>query len=511
MRAVRNHLLAASLAASAASAVLAFATPSLANGRFPAANQLVFAPNDPNGIVLRTTFAVLPSTDNGTSWRYICESVLGLPSDQGEDPSIGVMGDNSLLAGVPGYVGGGLGLSVSPDRGCNWNCIGGGLLHQSVVDVAVRPDNPSSAVAITGTYIPTTTAVDDTYSQVYQTTDNGVTWAPLGTPLDSTVIVTTIDVTRTDPQRIYVTGTRGFGSARTASLFVSRDAGNTWVEKPIPQFDPNTELSVYIGAIDPTNADRVYLRSNGLLTGGQSRIYYTTNAGADAGTNFSLGSSLPDEGGFNVEEAGTYDITGELLGLALSPDGSKIYIGTVESGLWVASTSDMVFTQKNANVRVKCLATRNAELWACSDISSGFVVGESLDDGATFTSKMATITSVCGPVQCAPNPGGPLGCGATDNASSCASAFQTFCDYYDQSMACGTCDGGAPGGGAGIDAGAPDAGSGGSGGSGGHPGAPSSSSCGCSVVGGGGATGLAAGLALVGMALQRRRKSRPRG
>jgi hypothetical protein len=501
------------LAASAAAVVLAFSVPSRANGRFPAANQLVFAPNDPNLVVLRATYAVLPSSDNGATWRYLCEGVLGLPSDQGEDPSIGLMADDSLLAGVPGYVGGGIGLSVSADRGCNWNCIGGGLTSQSVVDVAVRPDIPSSAVALTGTYLPSDSALDNTYSQVFQTTDNGKTWAAIGTPIDPSVIVTTIDVTKTDPQRIYVTGTRGFGADRTASLFVSGNGAKTWVEKPIAQFDPNQELAVYIGAIDPTNADRVYLRSNALLTGGQSRIYFTRNAGADASTTFSMSGSLPDQGGFDVEEAGANDVTGELLGLALSPDGSKIYIGTVESGLWVANTSDMVFTQKNANVRVRCLVTRNQELWACSDSLSGFVVGESIDDGATFAPKMQYVSSVCGPVECTASPGGPLGCGATDNASSCASAYQSFCALDDTANVCGACggDGGASrdaAGGASLDGGAGgvarDAG----------PTAPatpsSTSSCGCSIVGGRGATGFAAGLALAAMALRRRRSSRRR-
>jgi Sortilin, neurotensin receptor 3, len=492
---------------SAASVVLAFSASSSANGRFPAANQLVFAPSDPNFVVLRATYAVLPSSDNGATWRYLCEGILGLPAtDQGVDPSIGVMSDDSLLAGVAGYIPPGLGLSVSADRGCNWTCTGGGLAPQSVVDMAVRPDMPTSAVAITGTNLPVDSAIGETYSQIFQTTDNGKTWAPIGNPIDPTVVVTTIDVTKTDPNRIYVTGTRGVGSDRTASLFVSTDLGKTWIEKPIPQFNPAEEDSIYIGAVDPTNADKVYLRSNGLLTGGQSRVYYTTNAGADAGTGFSLSGSLPDEGGFDVEEAGTYDETGELLGFALSPDGSKIYIGTVESGLWTANTTDMVFTQKNAKLRVKCLATRNSELWACSDITSGFVVGESLDDGATFTTKMQYVSSVCGPIDCAANPGGPLGCGATANGSSCGEAYQTFCSVDDQAGVCGLCgsDGGSP----------RDAGSavspGGGGGDAGPAGGGSSSSCGCSVIGGGQASGIAASLALVAIALQRRRGSRRR-
>ncbi|HEX4447525.1 MAG TPA: hypothetical protein VH044_12340 [Polyangiaceae bacterium] len=494
-------------AAAAATAVLAFATPSRANGRFPAANQLVFSPADPNYILLRATYALLPSTDNGITWRYLCEDALGLPSDQGEDPSVGVMGDGTLLAGIPGARTGGIGLNVSTDRGCNWTCeVNDGLLNQTITDVAVRPDNPASAVALTGTIIPNDGSTPTTYStQVFETKDNGKTWAPLPAAIDPTVIVQTIDVTKSDPDRIYVSATRGYGSFATAMLFVSKDHGKSWTEQPIPQFDADTEAGIYIGAIDPTNADRVYLRTAALKEGGQSRVFYTNTGGADAGmATFLQSPTLPAEGGFEVDEAGMADVTGELLGMALSPDGSKLYVGTVESGLWIANTSDMVFTQKNSKVHVKCLATRGDELWACSEVDApgDFVLGLSHDDGATFDPRIQYVTSICSAVDCPANPGGPLGCGATVNASSCVDAFNTFCSY-DVTMSCGTCptpDAGTPV--APQDAGIADAGTHGAGGS-------SSSSCSCSEAGRrGSAAGLAAGLAFAGLALSRRRRTR---
>ena len=136
---------------------------------------------------------------------------------------------------------------------------------------------------------------------------------------------------------------------------------------------------------------------------------------------------------------------------SLSPDGAKIYVGTVESGLWVANTSDMVFSQKNADVHVKCLATRNSELWACGDATSGFIVGESLDDGATFAPKMRYVSSLCGPVECSADSGTTLGCGADSNAASCADAYQTFCSN-DVTHSCGSCTASAA---SGADAGKP--------------------------------------------------------
>jgi photosystem II stability/assembly factor-like uncharacterized protein len=502
-------------AACAASAVLSFAASSWANGRFPAADQLVFSPSDPNYVVLRATFAVLPSFDNGLNWHYICEDVLGLPNDIGEDPSIALSANGSIIAGVAGYVGGGLGISVSADKGCNWNCVGGGLMGQSVVDIAVRPDNPASAVALTGTFLPSDAGVVNSYTQVFETTDDGQTWAAIGKTLDPTVVVETIDVTKSDPNRIYISGTRAIGSTRTASLFVSLDKGQTWAESPIPQFDSGTETGVYIAAIDPNDANRVYLRSSGNLTGGQSRIFYTSGGGT-AGATFALPSMLPDNGGFDTDEAGAAYVTGEILGFAISPDGSSVYAGTIESGLWMASKSDMVFKQVNANVHVRCLQTRSTaqgdELWACSDVASGFIVGVSTDNGTSFNSKMKTVTNVCGPIECAPSDGGPLGCGATTNASDCAStmmdSYQNFCALNDSEGLCGVCvaddagaapDGAAPPSDAGT-APVADAGT---------ASTSNDSGCSCSNVSSrGGATGLAAGLGFLGITLLRRRERR---
>src|SRR6185437_14960288 len=159
------------------------------------------------------------------------------------------------------------------------------------------------------------------------------------------------------------------------------------------------------------------------------------------GVTFALAESLPADGGFDTPEAGMFDITGELLGMALSPDGSKLYVGTLESGLWIAQTSDMMFEPKNPNLAIQCLATRGNELWGCSTVykPGDFTLGVSTDDGATWQSRIQYVESICSAVDCAPNPGGPLGCGADGNGSECKDAFDTWCGSYDTSHACGTC------------------------------------------------------------------------
>ena len=499
----------------ATAAALLAGRPALANGRFPASNQIVFSPTNDNIIVGRATYAILPSNDNGKTWGYLCEEALALPTATNfEDPEIGLTANNSIVAGLfePAR-----GLDVSHDLGCNWDCIQGPLAHQQIADVVVRPDMPPHRVlALTGT-----SADGGIAAQVYQSTDDGTTWAALGTAInlpdpDATASVSTIDVAASDPMRIYVSANSGFSIGRKASLFVSMDDGATWVERPVPDFNPlvpctdapammcQSEAQLFVAAVDPTNADIVYLRSNGPAntpTLGDSRLYVTK----DAGQTFQVAMD------FQLVPSATssdYIQTGEMLGFALSPDGSKVFIGTKESGLLSASSADLMFTNINPKLHVQCLAARKTmagqdELWACADEVSGFVFGKSTDDGVTFTPMMTTVTSMSGLIACSGTPPTSNACATDANASACScSGYQMFCSGIEPINACTGCgqDGGGPppvdtdAGVAAEDAGGTKA-----------P-AAHNSSCGCSVVGGGGAAGLFAGCAIAAVALGRRRK-----
>ncbi|HEY0464521.1 MAG TPA: hypothetical protein VGC79_09945, partial [Polyangiaceae bacterium] len=63
--------------------------PASANGRYPKADQLAIAPDDPQFLAVRTTFGVLVSHDSGQNWDWICERALGYSGVQ--DPTLGLM------------------------------------------------------------------------------------------------------------------------------------------------------------------------------------------------------------------------------------------------------------------------------------------------------------------------------------------------------------------------------------------------------------------------------------
>ena len=467
-------------AATASLLVLAAARPAAANGRFPASNQLVFSPTDMNLVVLRTTFGILVSHDGGTTWSWLCEDALGLPSTSNEDPSLGLTQNNTLVAGLS------LGVEVSPDTGCNWGYASGGL-SQRTSRSKTSWSGPTLRKRCSRWHRPTPMTPVSTARRATRRTSFGPpTMArrgpSIGTPIDPSVVVTTIEVAATDPQRIYVSGFRGENMARTTALFVSADSGMTWTERPTP-FDPTKETAVYIAAVDPNNADVVYVRSQG-----QSRLMVTK----DAGKTYTLPVTLP----------------GQMLGFALSPDGSKVYIGgTGGIGLLMAPSATLNF-QSMSTIDVQCLAAHENQLWACSDEHSGFIAGVSTDDGATFAAK-AHLLSIQTPLACSldatatqctepsdANPSYNPVYSLCSNLGACSDAGPPL-PLMQVCLSTGAC-GPIPDGGPAADAG-------------GNPPpvqqSASKSSCGCSAVGGGGAVGFLASAALLGLAASRRRRA----
>jgi photosystem II stability/assembly factor-like uncharacterized protein len=480
------------IAAALCASALLSARGAAANGRYPASTQVVFSTDsaDPDLVVVRATYGLLVSRDGGATWRWVCEDALGVPSVSIEDPSIALTANDALLVGLFE------GLEVSQDAsggvahalGCNFGCVAGPLAGQAIADLAGVPGSPHTALALSSTYVFDDAGTGSLDTGVWQTPDDGAHWTQVGPAFDPTVSVTTLDVAASDPERLYVAGTRGLGAERTASLFVSTDGGESWTERPLP-YDRATEVSVYIGAVDPRDADRVYVRSSGV-----SRLFVTS----DAGRSFQVPLAL----------------TGQMLGFAIAADGSRVYAGSIEDGLLVAAAAggaDGGFAfRKTSSIPVRCLATRGGEapeLWACSDPASGFSVGVSTDDGARFAPRLRQ-DGLSSPVACAPSAQGPFACGATANASQCSGAtFEAVC------MALGGCgpDAGSAApidsGGAGDD---DDASAGGARRLTGDASAQllraPTPSCGCTTVPGGGGTEIGAACAVTAIAVRRRRR-----
>ena len=82
----------------AAAAVTLAGLPALANGRFPAAGQIVVDPSNPTHLLVRTTYGLNVSNDGGAHWSWICESAIGYGGT--EDPMVAITADGTIIAGI---------------------------------------------------------------------------------------------------------------------------------------------------------------------------------------------------------------------------------------------------------------------------------------------------------------------------------------------------------------------------------------------------------------------------
>lgn len=357
--------------------MLAFtdATSAHANGRFPEANQLVVNEGDPDFLVLRMTFGILVSKDRGKTWDWICESAIGYSGTY--DPPVGIAAERTLLAGTFD------GLAVSENAGCSW-VRKPPFVTEYVKDVATFPGDPARVIAVNNNF----SAFDDAgvaqyRNQIAISSDGARTFTLAAASIDPTLIVETLDFARSDPKRIYVSASRVDPSVE-ASLFTSTDGAQAFTRHPIPLVPGET--NAFIAAVDPNDADRVYVR--------------TVSTGADGSATLVGGRILvTTNGGTSFKEIWS---GGPPFGFALSPDGKKVWVGSGSGGLFMADTATFNFSQKQPFV-VKCLTAVGNRLYVCAtEFGSGFVLGESVDDGTTFT-PVYKLSQIRGPLQCAAN------------------------------------------------------------------------------------------------------------
>ena len=355
-----------SAALAVALAILSIPALAAANGRYPAAGQIALDPADPSIILVRATYGILLTRNAGQRWEWICEAAVG--SNGSEDPMMSFTADGSILAGVFE------GLSVSHDTGCGWSFAQGGLANRYVIDLSVERSNPAQGVLIISNSAGQNDAGDPTFlTQLWETGDNAKTWAQAGVNLPSDLLGLTVDTAPSDRNRVYVSGRLGPPSY-PGVLERSDDRGKTWQKMVIPGSD-DTHLP-YIGAIDPSHPDVVYVRLDGDPT---DQLVVTTDGGK---------TWVP-----------AFTTKGNMYGLALSPDGATIALGGDKDGLWTAPSSTLQFT-KASPVGARCLTWTGAGLYACADeFIDKFTAGLSTDQGKTFTPLMH-LQQLCGPLAC---------------------------------------------------------------------------------------------------------------
>lgn len=374
--------------------VLSLARDARANGRAPASSQIVVDPVNKNHMVMRVTFGALVTDNGGATWHWVCEQAIGFSGV--EDPAYTIVQSGGIVSATF------QGLSTTVD-GCAWKFAkddpsttiddaglthtydGGRMDKQVFVDLVSRPNDMTKLLAISSGF----SSKDEDggmflfTSRVFNSEDNAATWKQIGTDIDPSVVLETVEVAKTDPSRLYLSGARNVGVNPIGVFLASKDGGEHYVETSIPLVKwpsgskEKDELSIYIATVSPNDANTLYVRTSVADYSSPTRLFVSNDGGAT----------------FNLILTGK----GPLLGFALSPDGNTIYAGGPKDGLLMASTANYEWQQKNT-MQVHCLTRTADALWACSN-PSNFVAASSTDDGVTFTNQLL-LKNIVGPVEC---------------------------------------------------------------------------------------------------------------
>jgi hypothetical protein len=345
-----------------------------ANGRFPASNAVLFSPADDATVVVRVTFGLLVSKDRGRSWGWVCERAIGFSGP--EDPTYVITKSGAIVVGLFD------GLRVSRDGGCTWDAV---RTEATVfVDLTVRSDG--AILALASSYDRHGDAGSLYKTEVWISTDDARSFAPVAARFDPTLLGETVEVAPSDRSRIYVSAVRGDDVDRQGVLLVSTDAGRNWAERTTRL--ETKELAPFIAAVDPKRADRIYLR---------------TSASPENPTRL----LVSDDAGKTYRKL--LAAKGPLLGFALGGDGATVLAGGPDDGLFAGSAGALELTEVS-KLKVQCLSRGGAALWACSTEGAGFIAGLSKDEGTTFEPRLH-LRDINGPMACEEGTGVAKECG----------------------------------------------------------------------------------------------------
>jgi len=356
----------------AALVLLTGAGAARANGAFPDEFSIHFPAGAPSRILMGANFGMLVSEDNGATWRYACEPWV-------------VLGSSAALSDVPvnfyqvtadgkAFIASAIEITRSEDVACTWPVSGGAAIAgQIVIDIFASPADASLVFAII--------AAGNNSTFVLVSHDGGKTFDATHV-LDTVTndLLSGIESARSAPAVVYATAVSNTG-ARLLRSDTSGAAGS-WTSHDIPQAFTPAGTQARILAIDPANADIVYVR---LLTGITDAIMVTVDGGQTFQTPFT--------------------VNGNFTSFVRATDGA-LYAGTAAGALYVRPPAATQFqTTPLPAPHLRCLGQRFGEptrIYACGDmVLDGYSLFFTDDGGHTFTPVMK-FTDLKGPLTCSP-------------------------------------------------------------------------------------------------------------
>lgn len=340
--------------ASVVGAVLLRAAVARANGAFPDSQSILTPEARPHEIRLATNFGIIASDDDGQSWVWSCERA---ESNNGSLYQMGPAPKSRL------YVISSEGLAFSDSDSCGWS-IAGGLTGTAIADAFPDPTNANRVLAV----VERATEAGISYS-VVESSDGGTTFGPTRYTAASGDNITGVEIARSTPSTIYIAMTSG--SMFLPKLARSTDSGATWKVDDLSTKLPAKTTLIRLVAVDPTNPDRVYLRTHSAA----GDAFAVAVAGA-SGFTVTTPLSFPD---------------GILSAYARLASGTMVLAAVVglDEVAYRSTDAGATFQPLPTPPSVRAMSARGATLYVVADnVADGYAVGTSVDEGQSWQPLM---------------------------------------------------------------------------------------------------------------------------
>jgi hypothetical protein len=354
---------------------LAVASVADANGRPPLTNGIHFQANDPHSLYVATTFGLLVSHDDGCTMSWVCEQNIGYGGEW--DPKYAIGTDGTIFATT--YTG----LRVSHDGGCSF--------VTATSELAPGAPNRIADIWIDALDVGPTglvwvgTAESGQPNEVYLSSDNARTFNALGLT-SSTIFWKSLRAAPSNMARAYVSGYEV--APPTAHILRTDNMGGMWTPSPLANVMYGSTPLLLIMAVDPTNADIVFMISQGSNNSSGDRLYRS----ADAGMTWT----------------DVFDSTTPIKDVVIK-DSQTVFVTTmVQSGMtfiggpaFKSGNGGVTFDQMPAAPQLACLgAAPGGDLVGCgANWQPDYEAVTRSTDTATF-SKVWRFVELAGPLKC---------------------------------------------------------------------------------------------------------------
>ncbi|MDB4961336.1 MAG: hypothetical protein JWP01_1335, partial [Myxococcales bacterium] len=278
--------------------LLTAATPVLANGRPAATSTINFRRGMEQHIAAGMTFGLVLSQDGGQTWHWICEDAVQYGGMY--DPDYAYTSSGALFATT--FVG----PLVNRD-GCSFNPTPFG---DKFVSSIAQSSNGNLFMGLVHPANPATSDPGD--PKIYRSTDDGLTWPVSAMPTSVGLWWMSIEVSATNPNKIYAAGYRLVALGTEYELYRSDDGGLTYVRIQTTGMTTSKDSRIEIVGISRQNDQHVYARVTYQTSGSISDGIYRS---LDGGMTWTRIRNDQDELAFVVRANGDLVVGGRQSGL----------------------------------------------------------------------------------------------------------------------------------------------------------------------------------------------------